>query len=55
MTMTGKMDDPMDGKTKAFKETVTVVDNDHHVFEMWGPDPSGKMFKWMEIRYTRKP
>jgi len=54
MTMTGKMDDPMDGKTKAFKETITVVDNDHHVFEMWGPDPSGKNFKWMEISYTRK-
>jgi hypothetical protein len=54
MTMTGKMDDPMDGKTKAFKETVTVVDNDHYVFEMWGPDPSGKTFKWLEIHYMRK-
>jgi hypothetical protein len=24
------------------------------VFEMWGPDPAGKVFKMMEIHYTRK-
>jgi len=27
---------------------------DRHVMEMWGPDPSGKPFKSMEIQYTRK-
>jgi len=31
-----------------------IADADHHVMEMWGPDPTGKQFKTMEIRYTRK-
>ena len=54
MTFTGKMDDPVAKKTQPFKETMKVVDNDHHVFEMWSPGPDGKMFKMMEISYTRK-
>ena len=54
MTFTGKMDDPVAKKTQPFKETMRVVDNDHHVFEMWSPGPDGKMFKMMEITYTRK-
>ena len=54
MTFTGKMDDPVAKKTQPFKETMKVVDNDHHVFEMWSPSPDGKMFKMMEITYTRK-
>jgi hypothetical protein len=55
MTMTGTMDDPMARKSMPFKEVIKVVDNDHHVFEMWSPGPDGKMFKMMEITYTRKP
>jgi hypothetical protein len=55
MTMTGTMDDYMAKKTMPFKEVIKVVDNDHHVFEMWYPGPDGKMFKMMEITYTRKP
>jgi hypothetical protein len=54
MTFTGEMDDPMEGKTKPYKETITMVDNDHHVFEMWSPGPDGKMAKMMEIHYMRK-
>jgi hypothetical protein len=54
MTMTGTMDDYMRGKKCDFKEIITVVDNDHHTFEMWAPDPDGKMFKTLEIHYTRK-
>jgi hypothetical protein len=54
MTFTGTMDDPMAKKTLPFKEVIKVVDNDHHVFEMWSPGPGGKMFKMMEITYTRK-
>jgi hypothetical protein len=48
------MDDFMTGKKCEIKQVVSVVDNDHHVFEMWGPDPAGKVFKMMEIHYTRK-
>ena len=54
MTFTGTMDDPMQQKSMPFKEVIKVVDNDHHVFEMWSPGPDGKMFKMMEITYTRK-
>jgi Protein of unknown function (DUF1579) len=54
MTFTGTMDDYMTGKKANFKEVVTVVDNDHHTFEMWWPGPDGKMFKTMEIQYARK-
>jgi hypothetical protein len=53
-TFTSSMDDPMTGKSSPVKETVTVVDDDHHTLEMWGAGPDGKMFKMMEIAYTRK-
>lgn len=51
---TSSMSDPMSGKTMPVQEKVTVTDDDHHVMEMWGPGPDGKMFKMMEITYTRK-
>jgi hypothetical protein len=53
-TFTSTMDDPMTGKSSPVKEKVTVVDDDHHTLEMWGAGPDGKMFKMMEIAYTRK-
>ncbi len=48
------MDDPMSGKAMPVKEKMTVIDDDHHVMEMWAPAPDGKMVKMMEITYTRK-
>ena len=55
MAFTAEMDDFMTGKKTQFKQTVTVVDPDHHTFEMWGPDPTtGKNYKVMEIQYSRK-
>jgi hypothetical protein len=51
---TGTMADPMTGLDAQITEKVVVTDNDHHTFEMWGPDPNGKIFKTMEIQYTRK-
>jgi hypothetical protein len=54
ITFSSTMDDPMTGKTSPVKEKVTVVDADHHTLEMWGAGPDGKMFKMMEINYTRK-
>jgi hypothetical protein len=53
-TFTSTMDDPMTGKSTPVKEKITVVDDDHHTLEMWGAGPDGKMFKMMEIAYTRK-
>jgi hypothetical protein len=54
MTLTGRVADPMTGKMCLIREKVTIADNDHHMMEMWGPDPSGKVYKMMEIHYTRK-
>jgi len=51
---TATMPDPMTGKDAPMEEKVTVTDKDHHMFEMWSPGPDGKMFKMMEISYTRK-
>jgi hypothetical protein len=53
-TFTGSATDPMTGKDMPFTEKWTATDNDHNTFEMWGPAPDGKMFKMMEISYTRK-
>jgi hypothetical protein len=54
MTFTGMMDDPMTGKASQIKSVVKVVDSNKHMMEMWAPGPDGKMFKMMEIEYTRK-
>ena len=51
---TASMPDPMTGKEAPMEERVTVTDKDHHMFEMWSPGPDGKMYKMMEIAYTRK-
>ena len=48
------MDDPVTGKSVSTKSTLTVADENHHTMEMWMPGPDGKMFKMMEINYTRK-
>jgi len=55
LTMTSTMDDIMTGKTATVKSEIKIVAPDHHVMEMWGPDPkTGAPFKTMEIHYTRK-
>ena len=46
--------DPMTGKDMPTESRVTVTDADHHTMEMWGPAPDGKMFKTMQIEYSRK-
>lgn len=48
------IDDVMTKKPVKVKSTLTIVDNDHQTFEMWSPAPDGKMFKTLEIHYTRK-
>ena len=51
---TSSMDDPMTGKPAMITEKVTFTDADHHTMEMWGPGPDGKVYKSMEISYSRK-
>jgi hypothetical protein len=54
MTSTSTMDDFMTGKPQTLKMTTTIASPDHHVFEMWGPGPDGKIAKQMQIDYRRR-
>ncbi len=54
LTETGSMDDFMTGKPMQMKGQMHLVDNDHMNYEMWMSGPDGKMFKTVEIAYTRK-
>ena len=53
-SFTATMMDPVSGEPTSAEEKVRVIDKDHHVFEMWGPDMDGHNYKMMEITYTRK-
>ena len=46
--------DPMTQKPATVESKMTVIDNDHHNFELWGKAPNGRQIKLMEIQYTRK-
>ncbi len=54
MTFRSSMDDPMTGKAIPVTEKINMTDADHMSFEMWVPGPDGKVFKTMQIDYTRK-
>ncbi|MGI8482351.1 MAG: DUF1579 domain-containing protein [Chthoniobacterales bacterium] len=51
-TYTGEYE-PMPGMKTKVRETVKIIDNDHHTFE-WYEDRGGQEAKTMEITYTRK-
>jgi len=53
-TGTSTIDDVVTGKPMKLRTVTRIVDPNKHVMEMFGPDPSGKEFKMMEIVYTRK-
>ena len=54
MTMVGMMDDPMTRKSMKVTTKFSMADPDSQVMEMWCPGPTGKVYKMMEITYTRK-
>lgn len=54
ITMTGTTYDPVSAKEVNTKTVTRFVDDKNHVFEWWAPDASGKMYKSMEITYTRQ-
>lgn len=55
MTLTGTVIDPATGKDCEMKEVFKIVDDNTHIMEMYGPDPkTGKQYKGMEIKFTRK-
>ena len=52
-TFKSSFDCPIEGRTKEMKQVITIVDNDHHTFEMYDIQPDGKEVKGMTIKYTR--
>jgi hypothetical protein len=55
ITMWGNYTDPMAKmQEKKFKSITRIIDNDHHVYEMYSIGPDGKEFKMLELSYTRK-
>ncbi|HET6994196.1 MAG TPA: DUF1579 domain-containing protein [Chitinophagaceae bacterium] len=55
LTMTGKQKNPANGLECNMREVYKIVDDNNHVMEMYGPDPqTGKEYKMMEMKYTRK-
>ena len=54
LTLTGTMK-CMNGQDATMREVFTFTDDNNHLLEMYGPDPkTGKEYKNMEIKYTRK-
>jgi hypothetical protein len=53
-TYKGNASDAATGKDMPVQSKIIVADADHHTMEMWGPAPDGKVFKVMEINYTRR-
>jgi hypothetical protein len=51
---TGESADPMTGKKMKYRMVDRTIDDNKHVFEMFGPGPNGKEGKMMEITYERK-
>jgi hypothetical protein len=54
LTCSGTMDDVVAKKPSKMKSVATYVDADHVTFEMWMPAPDGKMWKGLEMHYTRQ-
>lgn len=52
-TMTCDYTNPMTGKPSRMKGVTTVVSADEHRYESWAEGPDGKMYRNMEIVYTR--
>ena len=52
-TMLGSMTSPQTGEPMAKKSVVTLIDDDHHLMEMYF-EMGGQEMKGMEIRYKRK-
>jgi hypothetical protein len=54
-TFNGTVADPLSGKPSPIEIRVSVANTGNgFVSQLWGPGPDGKMFKMMEIQYSRK-
>ena len=55
LSLKGKCVDPSrtDGKEMEMREVLRIIDDKHHVMEMYSPGPDGKEYKMMEINFTK--
>jgi len=55
ITWNGTMSDPATGKSSKARMVTTVVDDNHHTFDMYAVPPGAKKeMKTMTIEYVRK-
>jgi hypothetical protein len=55
INFSGKMKNPANGLECSEREVFKIIDDNNQILEMYGPDPkTGKEYKMMEIKYTRK-
>ncbi|EXI79899.1 MAG: hypothetical protein AW10_02198 [Candidatus Accumulibacter appositus] len=52
-TMKGSLPDPLSGKPSPVELRMHLGDDGGHLTELWGKGLGSKMFKMMELRYTR--
>jgi len=53
MVCRGDYVDAATGMTMAARMVTRTISDDEHVFEMYGPGPTGAEVKWMEMHYAR--
>ena len=53
ITMSSTFDCPMDNAKHTMRQVITMVDDDHHTYEMFDTGPDGKETKALTIKYTR--
>lgn len=53
-TLNAEYVNPMSGVQEKIRMVTRHVDDDHHIFEYYVTDPSGKEFRQMVIEYTRQ-
>ena len=52
-TLKASVANAVTGKPTPLELRLSILDNGDHMSELWGQGPSGKMFRMMELRYTR--
>lgn len=54
MTFASEVDDYMSGTKAKVRSVLRIIDDNHHVFEMYAPGPDGQEFKTMVVKYSRR-
>ncbi len=54
ISMTGKMLDPTTSQECSMRQTIKIVDDKHHIMEMFAAQHGQQEYKNMEIKFTKK-